>query len=449
MSENGTKQTEGEVPDHAREAAESIEAMLATAHKKVAEIEGTERTISGLKADIQKQADKAKAAIAAHIQQASDATNEVAQFRSDAKRDASAVMRLKAKADTHLSEAQAAKASVDSEVTAVRELKTVSQEALVAIQELNEKAKEHEQSIHVSKATIDAETKAIQTSKATVSQLEADLTAIAATADEKDATISRYKVQLEALRKKHDVALAALESSYAERYAHLEKKIEGLLPGATSAGLGNAFMKRKESIEKQKTYWRNMTILGAVGLVGFGASTIIFPPHIGNGLYEFLLYILTRSSILVGILMIEEFGRRHFNIIARLSEAYAYKEVLSRSFEGYKQQMHDVYLCSETIEGSEEEETEPSEAKPARHTRASSKLSSNLLDNLNIDPSTIFEKEKPVSAPVVDVPQLAAESFDKLAEHLAQNRFDIGWRLFAILLVVVAAAATVTLWIVG
>jgi len=292
-------------------------------------------------------------------------------------------------------------------------------------------------------------------SKANVDQLEAGLKAIADTADKKVEIIESFKTELEELNKKwidkfqaeynnNKKSFAKSQQGRSEEYESLKEKIENLLPGATSAGLSTAFLERKNIIENQKNFWRNMTIAGAGGLIVFGIYAIISPPEITKGFYEFLIYILTRSSILVGIIMIEEFGRRHFNIISRLAETYAYKEVLSRSFEGYKKQMETVDLES-TITTTEIDDA-GKENKKVIPRKASSKLSDNLLDNLGIDPASIYEKEKPIPKPVIDVPELAAGSINKAIEHFGKNKFEIGWRVFGIALaIVVATAVTIIL----
>lgn len=348
-------------------------------------------------------------------------------------------------------ELQETKTVVDSNNKTIQELKASIEETEKDATALKATISADNSAIQQAKIEVEGNTKAIIQSKATVDQLEAELNAIADTADKKIETIESFKTVLEELNKKwmnkfqaefnrNKKSFDESQQEHSEEYETLKKQIETLLPGATSAGLSSAFMERKKNIEQQKNFWRNMTIAGAAGLILFGILAIKYPPKITNGLYEFLLYILTRSSILVGIVMIEEFGRRHFNIISRLSETYAYKEVLSRSFEGYKKQMETVELEStititETdIEGKETQKTVP--------MKASSKLSDNLLDNLGEDPSNIYEKEKPVPAPVIDMPALAAQSMNKTVEHLGKNKFDIGWRVFGIALAMIIATAT-------
>lgn len=387
--------------------------------------------------DLLKNIVQAERDIASHKKTTADTAKATQEKQSVVNKIAEEIEKVNKVANTHNKSVQDLKTSIEQ----IEQNSTQSQSSINA----NEKA------IVQSKTVIDSNEKAILQSKATVDQLEAELKAIADTADKKTQAVEEYAAKLEGLNNtwakkftgtltEKDDSLSELENAYSQRYKELEEKIESLLPGATSAGLSSAFMERKKDIENQKNFWRNMTIVGAAGLVVFGIVAIIFPPKITNGLYEFLLYILTRSSILVGIVMIEEFGRRHFNIISRLAETYAYKEVLSRSFEGYKKQMEAVEL--EPTITTTEIDSAGKESKKIVPMKASSKLSDNLLDNLGIDPANIYEKEKPVPAPVVDVPELAAQSVNKAVEHLGKNRFDIGWRVFGIAIAVIIAIAT-------
>lgn len=441
-----------------QELEPTVEEIRIEAEKLLTQIkqysEGYQTTKRSLDAEVQAITQKTKTLneeqgkIANLLQQISQAQQEIETQKQAIRKNHSAI-------DVAAKAIQNTETVVDTNNKAIQKCKDSIEEIDKAVTQSKANADANNKAIQQSKIEVDSNTKAIRQSKANVDQLETKLKAIADTADGKVEEIENFKVALQELNKtwtntfnktltEKDESLSKLQETYSQKYKELEAKIEGLLPGATGAGLAKAFMERKESIETQKKFWRNMAIIGAAGLVLFGILAIIFPPKISNGFYGFLVYILTRSSILVGIVMIEEFGRRHFNIISRLAETYAYKEVLSRSFEGYKKQMETVELES-TITTTETDGT-GKESKKTAPMKASSKLSDNLLDNLGTDPASIYEKEKPIHAPVIDMPELAAQSIDKAVEHLGKNKFDIGWRLFAVVLVIVIAiAATVIL----
>ncbi|MCK4888237.1 MAG: hypothetical protein KAS96_12675 [Planctomycetes bacterium] len=348
-------------------------------------------------------------------------------------------------------EIQETKTVVDSNNEAIQELKTSIVETEEEATELKSTIDTDNSAIQQAKIEVEGNTKAIIQSKATVDQLEAELKAIADTADKKVEAVESFKTELEELNKKwinkfqaefnrSKKSFTESQQNHSEEYDALKTQIENLLPGATSAGLASAFMDRKKSVGKFKWFWGLMVLAGAGGLIVVGVYTIKHPPSMQMSFYDFMIYLLTRSSILAGIILIEEFGRRHFNIISRLFETYAYKEVLSRSFEGYKEQMESVEIePTITTVGTDDA---GKETKKTVLMKASSKLSDNLLDNLKMDPSTIYEKEKPISTPTVDTTELAAQSINKAVEHLGKNKFDIGWRVFGIAIAVIIAIAT-------
>ena len=127
-------------------------------------------------------------------------------------------------------------------------------------------------------------------------------------------------------------------SEIEKTYLELKARIESLLPGATSAGLASAFKERKDKIEKTKIGWIIGAITSSITLIAFGVCSLLgWIPTQG-----IILSVAGRSVILVGLIFIEEFCRRNYNVATRLSEAYAYKEVLSTSYLGYKEQMEKI-----------------------------------------------------------------------------------------------------------
>lgn len=159
-------------------------------------------------------------------------------------------------------------------------------------------------------------------------------------------------------------------------YAQLKDKIESLLPGATSAGLAFAFKERKDKIEKSKGWWIVGAILSSVTLIAFGIASLfgLMPSQ------DFVISVAGRSVIIVGLIFIEEFCRRNYNVATRLSEAYAYKEVLATSYLGYKEQM---------------EKTPMPRTGDQEPDKGHSVLMQTLLEKLKEDPGRdVFDKER-------------------------------------------------------
>lgn len=180
---------------------------------------------------------------------------------------------------------------------------------------------------------------------------------IARTANEKDTRVEEYEGQLETLR---------------EEYEATRKKIDDLLPGATSAGLAKAFNIRKKSLGP--TRWTAIMIfcISVVGFIGLGLWAIL-----GEGIKdwsEFMIFTIERSPIILGLIILEEFSRRLFNSTLKLEEDYAYKETLSMAFDGYQKAMSEVQV-------------------DAKDTLAHT-LSINVLDALKERPGRLLENQE-------------------------------------------------------
>lgn len=177
---------------------------------------------------------------------------------------------------------------------------------------------------------------------------------IARTADEKDKRVKDYEGQLKKLQEDYDA---------------IRKKIDDILPGATSAGLAKAFNIRK--IALGPTRWAAIVIFCAsiIGFIALGLWAIL-----GEGIKnwdDFLIFTIERSPIILGLIVLEEFSRRLFNSTLKLEEDYAYKETLSMAFDGYQKAMTQVQSAAKDT---------------LAHT-----LSKNVLDAINERPGRLLE----------------------------------------------------------
>lgn len=121
----------------------------------------------------------------------------------------------------------------------------------------------------------------------------------------------------------------------------LKDTIENLLPGATSAGLASAFQDRKEKFATPKFAWACIFIISIIILIiiaitgnSQNASTLEYK--------EVFLQIVRELPFIIPIAWLAVYaGRRHSQAL-RLEEDYAHKEVISKSFEGYKKQLLEI-----------------------------------------------------------------------------------------------------------
>ena len=240
------------------------------------------------------------------------------------------------------------------------------------------------------KAVVDAESKAKPILEG-IQAREKTIIDIQASAEKKDSDIKALleaisaqenstKELLKAVSKNLDDKQNELQNIISEsnvKIADQHTRIEALIPGATSARLATAFKERKEEVAKGGIGWIVLMVISALGLVAAGVVSWACP---GNGFWASLP---ARAIVVVGLLLIEEFSRRNYNIKRRLSESYGYKEVLSRSFHGYKEAMTGVEL--------------PKDDKGVA-CKADEKLVDVFLKTLADEPGkNIFDKEKAVT----------------------------------------------------
>lgn len=194
-----------------------------------------------------------------------------------------------------------------------------------------------------------------------------------------DEIVNKYTKQHDSMLKDKKEAIEALVAAADKSFNELKEKIESLLPGATSAGLASAFRDRKETIHGTKSRWIWGVFASSVMLVILGGCSLFgWLPDQGV-----VVSIAGRSVIVVGLVFIEEFCRRNYNVAARLTEAYAYKEVLSTSYLGYKKEMNEMVM--------------PKVNEDAPNVKGSAVLMQTLLQKLGEEPGCdVFDKERQV-----------------------------------------------------
>ena len=238
--------------------------------------------------------------------------------------------------------------------------------------------------------------------------------------------------KLEDLYKKYAKDLSELNEKYIEEYDKRTKEIESLLPGATSAGLASAFLQRKEAIEKNKKWWA-LLLLASVGLlITFGFISMANWFNTGGVISSFP----SRVIIVAGLILLEEFARRNFNVIFRLAEAYAYKEALAMSYLGYKKQMADTIMPQQN-----------------NNTQGHSVLMRIFLDKLEDEPGkNVFDKEKHYLGPGAIMDSIAPgnnASPNKVATELSKGSFltKISWQVVVIVGIIGISACVIAFFL--
>ena len=174
------------------------------------------------------------------------------------------------------------------------------------------------------------------------------------------------KVKLNDLKTQHE----ELHGEWEGKYETLTTKIEGLLPGATSAGLAKSYFDQKNSYKWPNIIWSAVFGLTMVGMVYYAIHTISKSTDIGN----VFMNILSRAPFFIPTIWLALFASKQQSQNRRLEQEYAYKESLAKSYDGYKREIENL---PETEEKNEIME----------------KLVRTMIDSAGFNPSSTLEKQ--------------------------------------------------------
>ncbi|MDC6170950.1 hypothetical protein [Paucibacter sp. XJ19-41] len=153
--------------------------------------------------------------------------------------------------------------------------------------------------------------------------------------------------------------LTKYEAEQQTRHRTLFEKIDGLLPGAASAGLATAYQALSKQFEgpvKQytKAFYIALLVLLLCGLVVVIDAVTFSPFHIefvkGRNWEELLLTVLTRIPILLPVIWFAIFSATRRSQYERLQQEYAHKQALASSYESYKKQLQDLKVDADELQ---------------------------------------------------------------------------------------------------
>ena len=174
------------------------------------------------------------------------------------------------------------------------------------------------------------------------------------------------KFKLNDLKSQHE----ELHGEWEGKYETLTSKIEGLLPGATSAGLAKSYYDQKNSYKWPNIIWSAVFTLTMGGMVYYAIHTISESTDIKN----VFMNILSRAPFFIPTIWLALFASKQQSQNRRLEQEYAYKESLAKSYDGYKREIENL---PETDEKNEIME----------------KLVRTMIDTAGFNPSSTLEKQ--------------------------------------------------------
>ena len=164
--------------------------------------------------------------------------------------------------------------------------------------------------------------------------------------DENGKKVSGLKQEIDQRR----IDLDEFKQKQEDRYNELNKQIENLLPGATSAGLSSAYSEMRNKFSKNSEWYGwgfyfslfvlLMTVLCIKDVVLVGDIPL------DKGIWISLLVLLGNFAVkmpfIIPALWLVIFISRRRSEAERLSQEYAHKEVLAKSYDSYKQQIEKL-----------------------------------------------------------------------------------------------------------
>jgi uncharacterized coiled-coil DUF342 family protein len=330
----------------AHEARQRADDDASYAHNAKMAAEEHSKTIAALKAQAdadaswftttKQNADEVRAAITqirveaeSSKQSAATAVAEIERSRAAAKSGAEQVDLLKAQAEKHGSDTATHSRSAGACATQAGESAEAAAGAHAKAEKLLAQVTEHATKTAEQAVQIEAALQDIKQSE----DASRALVATMAVADKKSA-------QVLAIIEGHESDLARLKAECDT----LHKRIESLLPNATSAGLATAFRDQKSRFTRPQRGWLAAFILAIVALLGAGLYGL---PTADGSWDQMAKHFINRLPLIAPLVWLAVYAGRHYGLALRLQEEYAYKEAVSAAFEGYKREMTSVAAAVE------------------------------------------------------------------------------------------------------
>lgn len=368
--------------DHGEDAGTSsdlasLEERLATANLKLVEV-----------ASVEALATKYRDEIEAARSQTLACSQEVQQIVAQLRGFATEALAVKAQIDghqavivaksDHIEQAQVhadkVRSDLDRQLTAGTQQATETEAQRARAEAAATSAQEHLSDAKSARAAVDSERAAVQNLAEEARAAFQAVTSLANRADSIEQRVGDYEAQLGKLLQAANERIAT---------------IDGLLPGATSAGLSRAFDLRRESFTQPSKTWQ-WVFVGSVGtlvlLALTGLLSVIFAstPLTYDELFRLWLARLPIAGALVWLAL---YASREAALAKRLEEDYGYKSAIAASFEGFHKQMSDI-------------------ASQASPDSPLSQLCSNTLSTIASPPGRIYEKHALTVSPSAEAAEL-------------------------------------------
>lgn len=181
------------------------------------------------------------------------------------------------------------------------------------------------------------------------------------------------------------------EQKQKNKYDELNKQIQSLLPGATSAGLSSAYHEMRDKFSKNavrygRGFYLSLFIL-LVTVLFIRDVVLVRDIPLDKGIWISLLVLLGNFAVkmpfIIPALWLVIFVSRRRSEAERLSQEYAHKEVLAKSYDSYKQQI-------EKLSKEDQEELLPV-------------LMEGMIKTISLNPAETLDKKHQSDSPISEV----------------------------------------------
>lgn len=264
----------------------------------------------------------------------------VANTKATAENDARLITEAKTASSSEAAATHAAKEKADAFLAAIEQAKSNAESA-------SKTAIENEATVAKAKASAEAGSESIH-------ELETQTVAEAASTKKDLASITSSEADAKSLLNSITEIVAEVKSTYesvkqyeaslqklTDEFSNMHKKIEGLLPGATSAGLASAFNFQKERFKNPQRNWL-LTFIAAIAMLAASAF-IGWPSAEDQKHWDYILrHLAAHLPLAAPLVWLAIYAGRNYMLALRVQEEYAFKEAISTTFEGYKREMAGI-----------------------------------------------------------------------------------------------------------
>jgi hypothetical protein len=308
----------------AKANGDAIKAGVEEARGLLSAVQGTNEQTK----EVNAQSNAALASIKTLADSVGESASHVAGLKTQVVQDAQVAAKRSAHIEDGRKHVDEKRAEIDRLLNAAQQSATNAEGAHQASRTALQNLSDLYASAQTTKANADANAQAIADLLAESRKHEATTKGLASIADETDSRVKSYQEKL---------------TKFEAEAQKLRATIESLLPGAASAGLAAAFHSRRAAFKWPQRIWQGVFVASILGLLGLASTELIL--HVGDAKPtwdETALSFLNRLPFALPLIWLAFHASHKAALAQRVEEDYAFKETVSRSFEGYRREMSDL-----------------------------------------------------------------------------------------------------------